>query len=199
MIQHGRDAIDVSGVAQLAGVSVPTWNRNKERRAAFAKAVKPLPGSQRPVLYDVAQARAFLAGEPVPELPVDPPEHPDDLLTDAEVAAVAGVSASTVRDEAADGRMDKGTEVAGRRFWTRAAAEARRDRKAAHRGRIPGSKNKQPRRRPAEERAAEVAAELAAAVRGERDEVTAAEVAARYGISPRTAQDAITRAQELAR
>ncbi|MEU7095897.1 DNA-binding protein [Kitasatospora aureofaciens] len=197
MIQHGRDATDVSGVAKLAGVSVPTWNRDKVRRAAFAEAVKPLPGSQRPILYDVAQVRAFLAGEPVPELEKDPEPHPDDLLTDAEVAAVVGVSASTIRDEASDGRMDAGTERAGRRFWRRSVAEERRDRPKAYRGRTPGSKNRQPRERPTDVRAAEVAAELAAAERGERPPVTVAELTDRYGVSHRTAERTLTRAQEL--
>ncbi|MFI9366061.1 hypothetical protein ACIG5E_34175 [Kitasatospora sp. NPDC053057] len=198
MIQHGRTATDVTGVAKLAGMSVQTWRRN--RHAEFVKAVEPLACSKKPLLYDVEQAQAFIDGQPIPALPDKPAEHPADLLTDAEVAEVAGIKPSTVRDEAADGRMDRGTEVAGRRFWTRAEAEARRDRPAEarqYRGRTPGSKNKAPRERPTDERAAEVAAELAAAEAGARGPVTAAELAERYGVSIRTAERAIIRAQEL--
>ncbi|MGW2255086.1 hypothetical protein ACWCXH_33615 [Kitasatospora sp. NPDC001660] len=198
MIQHGRTATDVSGVAQLAGMSVQKWRRT--RHAEFAEAVNPLACSKKPLLYDVEQAQAFINGQPIPKLPASPAEHPADLLTDAEVAEVAGIKPSTVRDEATDGRMDKGTEVAGRRFWTRAAAEARRDRPAEerrYRGRTPGSKNKAPRERPSDERAAEVAAELAAAERGEREPVTTKELAERYGVSERTAERAMVRAREL--
>ena len=199
MIQQGRDVTDVAGVAQLAGTSLATWRRN--RHADFVKVVRPLPFSKKPVLYDVQQAAAYLAGKPVPALETDPEPQPGDLLTDAEVAEVAGISASTVRDEAADGRMHSGIEKAGRRFWTRAVAEARRDRPAEerrYRGRTPGSKNRTPRERPTDERAAEVAAELAAAERGDREPVTVAELAERYGVSERTAERTMVRARELA-
>jgi len=196
MIQHGRDAVDVAGVAQLAGMPLSTWRR--KRHTEFAATVAALPGSKRPLLYDVAQVHAWLAGNPLPQLETNPAPHPDDLLTDAEVAKVVGVSPGTVRDEAADGRMHPGEELAGRRFWRRAVAEERRDRPKAYRGRTPGAKNRQPRDRPTDERARQVAAELAAAERGARKRVTAAELAERYGVSVRTAERTMARALELA-
>lgn len=140
MIPHGRPTLDIHGVADRAGVSLTTWRRS--HHAAFAAAVQPLPGSQRPILYDAAQVDAHLSGKALPTLPKTP--HPDDLLTDTETGAVAGVSASTIRADAATGRMDAGVERHGRRWWTRAAAEARAARPSEYKGRTPGAKDKAP-------------------------------------------------------
>lgn len=190
MIPRGRPTLDLAGVAALAGVSLSTWQRH--HHAAFKAAVRPLPGSQRPILYDAEQVEAHLAGKPVPQLPTDP--HPDDLLTDTEAGAVAGVTASTIRADAAAGRMDKGIERHGRRWWTRAAATARGEREPQYRGRKPGSKDKAPRVRP-DHRVAEVADELAAAAAGRRGPVTATEVADHYAVSLRTAERIVARAR----
>jgi len=192
--RHGRPATDAAGVAQLAGTSLRTWQRN--RHSEFVQAVRPLEGSKQPLLYDLAQAAAFVRGEDVPELPEHSDEHPDDMLTDAEAGAAAGISASAVRGAAGDGRMPSGVELLGRRWWTRAEAQARRG-VVRHRGRIPGSVNRSPRERPADVRAREVAATLAAAERGEREPVTTAEVAERYELTARTAERTVARAREL--
>ncbi|MBK6019447.1 hypothetical protein [Streptomyces sp. MBT53] len=214
-------------MAQLAGVSLATWRRR--HHGAFVAAVRPLPGSQRPVIYDAAQVRAHLAGEQVPTLAAliateddasgedqaddvegaehqdDEDErattlspHPADLLTDQEAGAVARVSASTIRADAAAGRMDAGIERHGRRWWTRAAAEARADRQPQYKGRTAGSKDKAPRRRPEDHRVAEVATELAAAEAGRRAPVTAGELAELYEVSERTAERIMARAREAA-
>ncbi|MFK0160831.1 hypothetical protein ACIQVK_53490 [Streptomyces sp. NPDC090493] len=214
-------------MAQLAGVSLATWRRR--HHAAFAAAVHPLPGSQRPVIYDAAQVEAHLAGEQVPTLAAliaaedavsgedqaaavedeQPdeeederettlPPHPSDLLTDQEAGAVAKVSASTIRADAAAGRMDAGMERHGRRWWTRAAAEARADRQPQYKGRTAGSKDKAPRSRRPDHRVAEVATELAAAEAGRRAPVTAAELAELYEVSERTAERIMTRARAAA-
>ncbi|MEU2744529.1 hypothetical protein OG762_52115 (plasmid) [Streptomyces sp. NBC_01136] len=213
-------------MAQLAGVSLATWRRR--HHGAFVAAVHPLPGSQRPVIYDAAQVEAHLAGEQVPTLaalitaedavsgedqaaaPVEDeqpdeedergttlPPHPSDLLTDQEAGAVAKVSASTIRADAAAGRMDAGMERHGRRWWTRAAAEARADRQPQYKGRTVGSKDKAPRSRP-DHRVAEVATELAAAEAGRRAPVTAAELAELYEVSERTAERIMARARAAA-
>lgn len=190
MIPRGRPTLDLAGVAERAGVSLATWRRR--HHSAFAAAVRPLPGSERPVIYDAAQVEAHLAGEPLPPLPTGP--HADDLLTDAEAADVAGVSASTIRADASTGRMDPGVELHGRRWWTRAAAEARSERQPQYKGRTPGSRDKAPRARP-DHRVAEVASELEAAAAGRRVPVTTAEVAERYGVSERTAERITARAR----
>ncbi|MEV0012866.1 DNA-binding protein [Streptomyces sp. NPDC047973] len=190
MIPHGRPTLDVHGVAELAGVSLTTWRRRSH--AQFAAAVQPLPGSQRPVLYDAAQVAAYLAGDPRPVLPTDP--SPDDLLTDTEAGAVAGISGSTVRADAATGRMSPGIERHGRRWWARADAEAHAARTPQYKGRTPGSKDKAPRNRP-DHRVAEVVTELQAADEGKRQPVTAAELAERYEVSERTAERLMAKAR----
>lgn len=216
MIPRGRPTLDLADVAQLAGVSLATWRRR--HHGAFVAAVRPLPGSQRPVIYDAAQVEAHLAGEQVPTLAaliaaedaasgedqaadgeraatISP--RPSDLLTDQEAGAVAKVSASTIRADAAGGRMDAGIERHGRRWWTRAAAEARADRQPQYKGRTVGSKDKAPRSRP-DCRVAEVATELAAAEADRRAPVTAAELAERYEVSERTAERIMARARAAA-
>ncbi|MFG3229397.1 hypothetical protein ACGF07_32070 [Kitasatospora sp. NPDC048194] len=191
--RNGRPAVDAAGIAQLAGMSLRTWQRN--RHQDFTAVVVPIPGTRQPLLYDLAQARAFLAGEEIPALETSEP-RPDDLLTDKEAGAVAGIAAGNLRTEAAAGLMDPGIELLGRRWWTRAAAEERRG-VSRRRGRIAGTTNRTPRERPADARAAEVADELAAAERGERGPVTTGEVADRYQLQPRTAERTLARAREL--
>ncbi|WP_327135906.1 DNA-binding protein (plasmid) [Streptomyces sp. NBC_01343] len=191
MIPYGRLAFTLDDVAARAGVSLSTWRR--QHHAAFTAAVKPLPGSTRPLLYDAAQVDAHLNGQPVPALPEEP--HGQDLLTDAETGAVAGLSASTIRADATTGLIDPGTELHGRRWWTRAAAEARAGRPAQYKGRTPGAKDRAPRRTAPDARVPEVAAALAAAENGTGPAVTAAALAARYGVSTRTAERLVARAR----
>jgi hypothetical protein len=190
VIPRGRPTLDLADVAQLAGVSLATWRRR--HHSAFTAAVKPLPGSERPILYDAAQVHAHLAGKPLPPLPTG--QAAEDLLTDQEAGAVANVSASTIRADAAADRMDPGIERHGRRWWTRAAAEERAVRQPQYKGRTTGSKNKAPRVR-TDHRVDEVAAELAAADAGRRGPVTAAELAELYGVSGRTAERIMARAR----
>ncbi|BDT39675.1 DNA-binding protein [Streptomyces yaizuensis] len=158
--------------------------------------MKPLRGMLRPLLYDAAQVDAYLAGQPIPALPKGP--SPADLLTDTEAAAIIGVTASTVRADAATGRMDGGVERHGRRWWTRAAAEAEAAR-PDQRGRQLGAKDKAPRARRPDPRIPEVGAELEAADAGRRGPVTAAELAARYAVSTRTAERIMSKAREARR
>jgi len=193
VIPRGRPTLDLADVAQLAGVSLATWRRR--HHAAFTAAVHPLPGSERPILYDAAQVHAHLASKPLPSLPTG--QDKEDLLTDQEAGAVAGVSASTIRADAAADRMDPGIERHGRRWWTRAAAEERANRQPQYKGRTTGSKDKTTRVRP-DHRVDEVAAELAAADAGRRDPVTAAGLAELYGVSERTAERIIARARQAA-
>ncbi|MYV63271.1 DNA-binding protein [Streptomyces sp. SID4931] len=189
MIPHGRPALDLDSVAQRAGVSPSTFGRNHAK--AFKAAVEPLPGSKRPLLYDAAQVDAHLAGKPVPALPTEP--DPSDLLTDAEAGAIAGVTASTIRADATTGLIAPGRELYGRRWWTRAEAEARAGRQRQFRGRIPGATDKEPRRRPSP-KTDEIVAEVKRAEAGHRGPVDADGLAAQYGVSRRTAERAIAKA-----
>ncbi|WP_327389174.1 DNA-binding protein [Streptomyces sp. NBC_01207] len=195
MIPRGRPTLDIHDVAARAGVSVATWRRR--HHAAFAAAVQPLPGSVRPLIYDAAQVDAHLAGEPLPALPADP--HPDDLLTDAEAGAIAGITASTVRADAVTGLIDRGTERHGRRWWTRSAAEARAGREAQYKGRTAGAKDLAPRIARTDPRVREVAAIIAAAEAGTARPVTAAELAEQFGVSTRTAERLMAKAGEARR
>ncbi|MGW1666810.1 DNA-binding protein [Streptomyces microflavus] len=190
MIPYGRPALDIHGVAERAGVSLTTWRRHHGE--AFQAAVKPLPGSLRPVLYDAAQVDAHLKGKPLPALPAQP--HPGDLLTDAEAGAIAGVTASTIRSDAVNGLISPGQELHGRRWWTRADAEARANRPTQYKGRTPGARDKTPRTRQ-DTRVAEVAAELDRATAGHRAPVTADELAQRYDVSTRTAERLMSKAR----
>ncbi|MCX4808952.1 DNA-binding protein [Streptomyces sp. NBC_01214] len=148
----------------------------------------------RPLIYDAAQVDAHLAGEPLPALPAGP--HPDDLLTDAEAGAVAGITASTVRADAVTGLMDRGQERHGRRWWTRAAAEARAGREAQYKGRTAGAKDLAPRIARTDRRVREVAAIAEAVEAGHARPVTADELAKQYGVSPETAERLMAKADE---
>ncbi|MEW2374434.1 DNA-binding protein [Streptomyces sp. NPDC006656] len=191
MIPQGRPALTLDDVAARAGVSPSTWRRL--HHAAFTAAVQPLPGSARPLLYDAAQVDAHLTGQPVPPLPHEP--HPGDLLTDAEVAAVTGLSASTVRADAVSGLLDPGIERHGRRWWTRTAAEARTTRPTQYKGRTPGAKDRTPRRTAPDPRLPEIVSALAAAQAGQGPAVTPASLADRYQVSTRTAERLIAKAR----
>ncbi|MFL0028526.1 DNA-binding protein [Streptomyces sp. NBUL23] len=190
MIPHGRPALDLDSVAERAGVSPATFGRR--HAAAFKAAVRPLPGSKRPLLYDAAQVDAHLAGEPLPALPTEP--DPSDLLTDAEAGAVAGVTASTIRSDATTGLIAPGRELYGRRWWTRAEADARAARQTQFKGRTPGATDKTPRsRRPKGPTADDIAAEVERAGAGYRGQVDADAIAAQYGVSRRTVERAIAK------
>ncbi|MEV2262779.1 DNA-binding protein [Streptomyces anulatus] len=191
MIPHGRPALDLDSVARRAGVSPATFDRN--HRKAFRAAVKPLPGSKRPLLYDAAQVDAHLSGKSVPPLPTEP--DPSDLLTDAEVGAIAGVTASTIRYDATTGLIAAGRELHGRRWWTRAEAEARATRKPQYKGRTPGARDKTPRSRRPDQRVDEIAAELHQAAAGHRGPVNAGVIAVQYGVSTRTAERLMAKAR----
>ncbi|MFD4217882.1 DNA-binding protein [Streptomyces sindenensis] len=156
--------------------------------------MSPLPGSKRPLLYDAAQVDAHLSGEPVPALPTEP--DPSDLLTDAEAGAIAGVTASTIRADATTGLIAPGRELYGRRWWTRAEADARAGRQTQYKGRTPGATDKTPRSRRPSPKADQIAAEVERAEAGHRGPIDADALAAQYGVSRRTVDRAIARAKD---
>lgn len=77
----------------------------------------------RVLIYALAQARAYLAGQPLPALPAG--EHHDDLLNDEETAAVLGVTPSTVRAYASQGYLSPGKTLYSVRVWPRHDIEER--------------------------------------------------------------------------
>ncbi|MFP8906154.1 DNA-binding protein [Streptomyces atacamensis] len=122
MIPRSRPVINEADIAQQANVPVATWRRRDA--PAFRQRVKSLFPRSRILIYDLAQARAYLAGEPIPALPAG--EHPDDLLNDQEAAAVLGVTASTVRAYATRDYIPAGKTVYSVRVWFRRDIEERR-------------------------------------------------------------------------
>ncbi|MEU5666535.1 helix-turn-helix domain-containing protein [Streptomyces longwoodensis] len=114
--------INERDIAQQAGVPLATWRRRDA--PGFRQRVRPLFDS-RVLIYDQAQAHAFLNGQPIPPLPTEP--HPDDLLNDEEAAALLGVTPSTVRAYASQNYLPRGTTVYSLRLWTRKDIETRRD------------------------------------------------------------------------
>ncbi|MFF2308510.1 helix-turn-helix domain-containing protein [Streptomyces sp. NPDC058128] len=123
MIPRGRPVLNETDVARRAGVSLATWRRR--HAAAFREDVPDLLPGSRYLLYDLAQTDAYLEGRPLPELPDG--EHPDDLLTAEDVAAVLGINTSTVRAYATQGHLSPGTTRYGARLWTRREVHDRRD------------------------------------------------------------------------
>lgn len=121
MIPRNRPVINEADIAQQAGVPIATWRRRDA--PAFRQRVASLFPSSRVLIYDLAQARACLAGTPIPALPAG--EHPDDLLNDEETAAVLGVTASTVRAYAAQGYLSRGKTLYSVRVWPRRDIEER--------------------------------------------------------------------------
>ncbi|WP_228901797.1 helix-turn-helix domain-containing protein [Streptomyces sp. DH1] len=123
MIPRNRPVINEVDIAQQAGVPIATWRRRDA--PAFRRRVTSLFPHSRILIYDRAEATAYLAGRPLPELPAG--EHPDDLLSDQEAAAELGITASTVRAYATQGYIPPGTTVYSLRLWTRRDITERRD------------------------------------------------------------------------
>ncbi|MDJ0345874.1 DUF6292 family protein [Streptomyces sp. H10-C2] len=126
MIRTGRDT-DVRTLADLArahGVTLGTLKNRKPYRAAGYPAPISSP-SARVLLFDGEQVDAYLAGRPVPELPVQ--DDPADLLDRHEAGAILAkpVTASSwdvyKRDQAL---ADHVRDVGGVEHWPRHAVVA---------------------------------------------------------------------------
>lgn len=191
MIPVGRTAVDVAGIAALRGLSIhqarrcqpPPW-AEPEHPAPLTTG-KPAPG--RPQLWDRDQAAAYARGEPIPPLPE--PGHPEDLLDDAEAAALVGLAGETWARYRRAGRLPAvDVEVCGAEHWYRRTAEqykAEREQRAdaPRGGRPPGSTETLPR------------AEIEQRVRELLDggETNVAEIARRVGVHYTTALGHVTR------
>ncbi|WP_328484883.1 helix-turn-helix domain-containing protein [Streptomyces zaomyceticus] len=123
MIPRSRPVINEADIAARARVPLATWRRRDA--PAFRERVPSLLPGSRFLLYDLAQTEAYLAGRPIPALPDG--EHPEDLLTDKEAAAILGITPSTVQAYATQGHLSRGTTLYGARLWTRREVHDRRD------------------------------------------------------------------------
>ncbi|MFJ4343515.1 helix-turn-helix transcriptional regulator [Streptomyces sp. NPDC088915] len=193
MIPRSRPVINEADIAARAGVPFPTWRRRDA--PAFREHVPSLLPDSRFLLYDLAQAEAYLAGKPIPALPAG--EHPDDLLTDKETATLLGISTATVRSYAAHGYLSPGTTRYGARLWPRHEVHDRRD-NAPGRGKGGGRRAGEPqgpRKTHAYEgdpRLAIAAQALATAPPGTPKSRIAAELADLHGHTPRTWERLLT-------
>lgn len=193
MIPAGHTAVDFAGLARIHGLAPGT----------LANKINHMPGHPPPLntrghrkLWDQAQARAYVAGQPIPPLPNR--DHPDDLLNDYEAAEVAGIKPSTWRFYAREGYIHGSSRtICGMRHWPRHTVEAHRDRPKLP-GRTVGAKDTRPRRRAPDPRRARVAELLRRAAAG-GPAVTARDIAAAHNISTRTAERWLAQARrELA-
>jgi hypothetical protein len=197
VIPRNRPVINEADVAHRLGVPLATWRRRDA--PDFRSHVHSLLPDSRYLVYDLAQAEAYMVGEPVPALPTG--EHPDDLLTDKEVAAVLGISPGTVRAYATQGHFSAGTTVYGARLWPRREVYDRRDNppgqgKGGGRraGEPQGPRKTQPYEGDPRLRTAADALVTEAGIPKGR---IAAELAAKHGNTPRTWERLLTTAAAL--
>ncbi|MGW6396347.1 helix-turn-helix domain-containing protein [Streptomyces sp. NPDC055103] len=194
MIPRNRPVINEADVARRLGVPLATWRRRDA--PDFRNHVPSLLPESRSLVYDLAQAEAYLAGKPVPALPAG--EHPDDLLTDKEVAAVLGITPGTVRAYASQGYLSGGTTVYGTRLWPRREVNERRDNPPGQGkggGRRAGEPQGPRKQYPYEgDPRLQTAADALAAANGAPKGRIAAELAAEHGGTPRTWERLLTAA-----
>jgi len=196
VIPCNRPVTNEADIARRAGVPVATWRRRDA--PAFRLRIASLFPSSRTLIYDLAQADAWLEGRPIPPLPVG--EHPEDLLNDKEAAAVLGIDPSTVRAYAAKGYLPPGEIVYSTRVWTRRDIEDRRDNppgQGTGGGRRPGE-GQGPRKAHAYEGDPRLhtAAEALSAAGGTPHSRIAAELAHQHGGSTRTWERLLAQADQ---
>lgn len=104
VIRRGRETVDRWGIAGLHGMSESVARR--QRPWSSPQHPAPLNGRREagraPMIWDRAQAAAFAAGRPIPELPNE--DHDQDLLDGAELARLAGVEPKTFYIYVRDGQ-----------------------------------------------------------------------------------------------
>ncbi|MFH9698593.1 helix-turn-helix domain-containing protein [Streptomyces roseolus] len=194
MIPRGRPVLNEADIAARVGVPIATWRRRDA--PVFREHVPSLLPDSRFLLYDLAQTEAYLAGQPIPDLPVD--EHPDDLLTAKEAAAILGINQSTVQAYATQGHLSPGTTRYGARLWTRREVHDRRDNapgRGAGGGRRAGEAQGPRKTHPYEgDPRLDIAREALTAADGAPKGRVAAELAALHGSTPRTWERLLTAA-----
>ncbi|KJK46353.1 hypothetical protein UK23_23855 [Lentzea aerocolonigenes] len=185
MIHAGREAVDTAGIARLHGLSTDQARRVRPwaQPGHPDKITSGGRGKGQPDLWDLAQARAYATGQPVPDLPagaaLGSPGDPDDLFDRNECAAFAEIETKTWTDYKVPGSVD----ICGRLHWSRRVVESfkaeREERAQTHRpgGRPPGRTESKPR--------AEIAREIRELVAS--GETNVAEIARRVGVAYSTA------------
>jgi hypothetical protein len=196
VIPRNRPTTTEAEIARGAGIPLATWRRNEA--PTFRQRVPPLFPDSRFLVYDQAQADAYLAGKPIPALPRG--EHPEDRLNDKEAAAVLGVEPETVRSYATQGHLTRGEKVGGTRVWPRREIEDRRDNPPGQGhggGRTPGP---QPRRKDhpyQDDPRLQIATAALADADGTPPTRIAADLARQHGGSTRTWERLLSQAQEM--
>ncbi|MDK0517494.1 DNA-binding protein [Streptomyces sp. ML-6] len=197
MIPRNRPVINEADVARRIGVPLATWRRRDA--PGFRSRVPSLLPESRYLVYDLAQAEAYIDGKPIPALPQD--EHPEDLLTADEAAAVLGINPGTVRAYAVQGYLSAGTTVYGARLWPRREVNKRRDNPPGQ-GKGGGRRAGEP-QVPRKQHSYEgdprlrTASEALAAANSAPKSRIAAELAAEHGGTPRTWERLLTAAAAL--
>ncbi|MFD4482141.1 helix-turn-helix domain-containing protein [Streptomyces sp. NPDC058471] len=197
MIPRSRPVINEADIARQAGVPLATWHRRDA--PAFRSHVPSLLPHSRTLLYDLAQTQAYLTGKPIPPLPTG--EHPDDLLTAKEAAAILNITPSTVQAYAVQGHLPPGTTRYGTRLWTRGDINQRRDHPPGQGkggGRRPGTQG--PRKTHPyqnDPRLQTALHALTTATPGTPKSHTAAQLAAQHGGTPRTWERLLTTAAAI--
>lgn len=94
MIRNGRPVLDRFEVGQVHGLTPAQATRQRPWAEPGHPAPVNQPGGRKGALWDAAQVRAHVAGEPIPPLPDE--DAPDDLLDADEVGERAGIATKTV-------------------------------------------------------------------------------------------------------
>lgn len=143
MIRHDARPIGAARVAEILGIT-PGYLRTSGRTLAPGFP-KQLNGDGRFGIWDEREIIAYRdrrvddVNTAEQEVAEEAEEHPDDLLTDVEAAAAAGVAEATWRRKATTGRT--GAEevlVAGQRHWRRGSIVRRHAAPPKRGGRAPG-------------------------------------------------------------
>ena len=194
MIPAGVEPVDAAGVARMRGVSLGALRNSGLLRQPSSPT--PLNAHrERDLVWDPADIRRHMSGlEPLPRVQ----ESPDDLLDDAEAAALVGVSVETFRSQV--DQLDvvpRRIRVHNLRYWRRGDLSQRYATPPGRPGKPEGAKDLSPRKKRgspapvavrADRRAAELADYLAGFDAADAARPEIGDLAERFGVSRRTIQ-----------
>jgi hypothetical protein len=192
MIPAGVEPINAEGVARIRGTSLGSLrNSGVLNDPSFPR---PLNAHRhRDLVWDPAEVQAHARGD---ELLPRPAPSPDDLLDDAEAAAVVGVAVDTFVQQVDRLAISPRSIAAhGLRYWRRGDLVRRHEQAPGRSGKPAGAKDLAPRRRrgapapiagKAAARIGELAAYLESLAAEGKPRPDTAELAKRYGVSQRT-------------
>ncbi|GAA1404106.1 hypothetical protein GCM10009613_65910 [Pseudonocardia kongjuensis] len=192
MIRAGREAIDRAEVGALHGLTVSQAARRKPWADPGHPPPINRPGGRKGPLWDLAQVRAYVRGDPVPPLPTV--DDPADLLDASEAASLAGIKpASWVRYAGIPGALPEvAREVYGQPHWRRDSVQHWLPTRPGS-----GAGGGRPLRNGLTvEQVDEQAAELMARVADEGRSMGVRELARALGVAPNTATSILRRVTE---